>query len=123
MKKTIGGFLATIDSPALAIHCASAIMEAGRGIGITLRAGLHAGGCELVGDDISGVAVQIAERVFERAAPGGVVVSTTVKDLVAGVGLRFEDLEIRHLTGPVAVWRLHRVVAGTSSSPGEACRE
>jgi DNA-binding CsgD family transcriptional regulator len=111
VKKTIGGFLATFDGPARAIRCASAIVEAGQGLGLTLRAGLHAGECEMTGDELGGVALQIAERVFDRAAPGEVVVSSTVKDLVAGAGLKFEDLESRLLTGPAAGWRLHRVAA------------
>ncbi|MDQ2654446.1 MAG: alpha/beta fold hydrolase, partial [Chloroflexota bacterium] len=115
VKKTIGGFLATFDGPARAIRCASVIVEAGAELGMILRAGLHAGECELAGDELGGVALQIAERVFDRAAPGEVVVSSTVKDLVAGAGLRFEDLESRLLTGPAAGWRLHRVVAGPQS--------
>jgi DNA-binding CsgD family transcriptional regulator len=81
-----------------------------------MRAGLHAGECEMSGDEIGGVALQIAERVFERAAPGEVVVSSTVTDLVAGAGLRFEELESRLVTGPAAGWRLHRVVAGQEPS-------
>lgn len=116
VKKTIGGFLATFDGPARAIRCASAIVEAGQGLGISMRAGLHAGECEMSGDEIGGVALQIAERVFERAAPGEVVVSSTVTDLVAGAGLRFEELESRLVTGPAAGWRLHRVVAGQEPS-------
>lgn len=111
VKTTIGGFLAAFDGPARAIRCASAIVEAGHGLGITLRAGLHAGECEMAGDELGGVALQIAERVFDRATPGEVVVSSTVKDLVAGAGLRFEELESRLLTGPAAGWRLYRVVA------------
>ena len=117
VKKTIGGFLAAFDGPARAIRCASAIVEAARGMGITMRAGLHAGECEMVGDDIRGVALQIAERVFDRAAPGEVVVSSTVKDLVAGAGLGFEELEPQLMTGPAATWRLHRVVARSQPSP------
>lgn len=111
VKKTIGGFLATFDGPARAIRCASAIVEAGPRLGLTLRAGLHAGECEVAGDELGGVALQIVERVFDRTAPGEVVVSSTVKDLVAGAGLSFEDLESRLLTGPAAGWRLHRVAA------------
>jgi pimeloyl-ACP methyl ester carboxylesterase/DNA-binding CsgD family transcriptional regulator len=115
VKKTIGGFLATFDGPARAIRCACAIVEAGRELGIAVRAGLHAGECEIAGGELGGVALQIAERVFDRAAPGEVVVSSTVKDLVAGAGIVFEDLETRLLTGPASGWRLHRVVPGPQS--------
>jgi DNA-binding CsgD family transcriptional regulator len=75
-----------------------------------VRAGLHAGECEIAGGELGGVALQISERVFDRAAPGEVVVSSTVKDLVAGAGIVFEDLETRLLTGPASGWRLHRVL-------------
>ena len=119
VKTTIGGFLATFDGPARAIRCAGAIVEAGRELGITIRAGLHAGECEVAGQELRGVALQIAERVFSRAAPGEVVVSSTVKDLVAGAGLQFEELESQVLTGPSAGWRLHRVVAASAPSSTE----
>jgi DNA-binding CsgD family transcriptional regulator len=122
VKKTISGFLATFDGPARAIRCASAIVEAAHGMGIIMRAGLHAGECEIVGDDIRGIALQIAERVYDRAAPGDVVVSSTVKDLVAGAGLGFEELEPQLRTGPAASWRLHRVVAGPQRSPAVSPR-
>ena len=122
VKKTIGGFLATFDGPARAIQCASDIVEAARGLGITMRAGLHAGECEMAGDDVRGVALQIAERVFDRAAPGDVVVSSTVRDLVAGAGLRFQELEAQLTTGPGASWRLHRVIAGSQPSPAVSPR-
>jgi len=113
IKKTIGGFLAAFDSPARAIRCASAIVEAARGLGITVRAGLHAGECEATGGELGGVAVQVAERVFDRAGAGEVLVSSTVKDLVAGSGIDFEELPSRLLTGPASGWRLHRVLAGS----------
>jgi DNA-binding CsgD family transcriptional regulator len=113
--RSIGAHLATFDGPARAIRCAAAIVEAASARGITARAGLHAGECERVGDQLSGVAVQIAERVFDRAGAGDVLVSNTVKDLVAGSGIEFDDLETRLLTGPATGWRLHRVV--TSARP------
>ena len=109
VKKTIGGFLATFDGPARAIRCACAIVDAARGIGITVRAGLHAGECDIAGE-IGGVALQIAERVFDRAGPGEVVVSSTVKDLVAGAGIEFEELD------PPSDGTRHRL----ASPPGRA---
>ncbi len=129
VKTTIGGFLATFDGPARAIRCAYAIVEDARALGLAVRAGLHAGECENVGGELGGVALQIAERVFDRARPGEVVVSSTVKDLVAGSGIAFEDVEARLLTGPASGWRLHRVVHGprparavAALAEGEAAR-
>jgi pimeloyl-ACP methyl ester carboxylesterase/DNA-binding CsgD family transcriptional regulator len=112
VKKTIGGFLAAFDGPARAVRCACAIVEDAHRLGITVRAGLHAGECETVGDDLGGVALQIAERVFDRAGSGEVLVSSTVRDLVAGSGIEFAEMEARLLTGPATGWRLHRVVQG-----------
>jgi len=112
-KKAIGGSIATFDGPARAIQCACAIIEDAQELGISVRIGLHAGECEIIGGEIRGVAVQVAERVFDRAVPGEVLVSSTVKDLVAGSGIAFEELEGRLLTGPERGWRLHRVVIGT----------
>lgn len=113
VRKTIGGFLAAFDTPGRAIRCACAIVEDARGRGIAVRAGLHAGECETVGGEFVGVAVQIAARVFDRAGSGEVVVSSTVKDLVAGSGIEFEDLGSRLLTGPESGWRLFRVAHST----------
>ena len=116
-KKSVNGFLATFDSPARAIRCASSIVETTHGLGIAARAGLHAGECEIRDGEISGVALQIAERVFDRAGPGEVVASSTVKDLVAGSGIEFDALEGRLLTGPASGWKLHRVVHGSRRPP------
>jgi DNA-binding CsgD family transcriptional regulator len=113
VKKTLGGVLAAFDGPARAIRCACGIVEATRDLGISVRAGLHAGECEQVDGELAGVALHITERVFDRAAPGEVLVSSTVKDLVAGSGIEFEEMESRLLTGPASGWRLHRVVAGS----------
>lgn len=112
VKKTISGFLAAFDGPARAIRCACAVVEAARDHGIAVRAGLHAGECETDGDALGGVAVQLAERVLERAGPGDVLVSSTVKDLVAGSGIEFKDAEVRLLTGPESGWHLYRVLHG-----------
>lgn len=100
------GFFATFDGPARAIRCACALHGAVKGLGITIRAGLHTGECELVGDDVRGIAVHIGARVVARAEPGEVLVSSTVKDLVAGSGIRFIDRGIHALKGVPGEWRL-----------------
>jgi len=108
--KTIGdGFLATFDGPARAIRCALATIAATREIGVTLRAGLHTGECERRGGDISGIAVHIGARVAALAGPAEVLVSRTVKDLVAGSGLVFEDRGTHNLKGVPDDWRLFAV--------------
>ena len=105
--KTVGdGFLATFDGPARAIRCARAVRDAMRALGIEVRAGLHTGECELLGDDIGGLAVHIAARVNGAAGPGEVLVSSTVKDLVFGSGLEFEDRGAHQLKGVPGEWRL-----------------
>jgi DNA-binding CsgD family transcriptional regulator len=111
-RKTFSGFLAAFDGPARAIQCASAIVAAAQDHGIAVRAGLHAGECETVGGELGGVALQITERVFDKAGSGEVVVSSTIKDLVAGSGIEFEDTGARLLTGPASGWHLYRVVHG-----------
>jgi len=108
--KTLGdGFLATFDGPARAIRCACAIRDSVRPLGIEIRAGLHTGECELMDDDVGGIAVHIGARVAASAAPGEVLVSSTVKDLVAGSGLRFADRGTHHLRGVPGEWRLFAV--------------
>jgi pimeloyl-ACP methyl ester carboxylesterase/DNA-binding CsgD family transcriptional regulator len=112
VRKTIAGFLATFDGPARAIGCACAIVESARELGIVMRAGLHTGEFETTDGELGGVALQIAERVFNRAGAGEVVASSTIKDLVAGSGIEFEAMETRLLTGPGSGWRLYRVARG-----------
>ena len=108
--KTLGdGFLATFDGPARAIRCACAIRDSVRPLGIEIRAGLHTGECELMDDDVGGIAVHIGARVAASAAPGEVLVSSTVKDLVAGSGLGFADRGTHHLRGVPGEWRLFAV--------------
>ena len=98
--KSLGdGFLATFDGPARAIRCASAITEAVKSLGIEVRAGLHTGEVELVDDDVRGIAVHLAARVSGLAGPGEVLVSRTVKDLVAGSGIRFLERGSHALKG------------------------
>jgi class 3 adenylate cyclase len=108
--KTAGdGFLATFDGPARAIRCAASIRDEVRALGIELRAGLHTGECELVGDDVGGLAIHIGARVADEAGAGEVLVSSTVKDLVAGSGIRFSDRGPRALKGVPGEWRLFAV--------------
>jgi class 3 adenylate cyclase len=108
--KSIGdGFLATFDGPARAIKCAREIIESSEARGIRVRAGLHTGECELMGDDIGGIAVHIAARVSAHAGPSEVLVSRTVKDLVAGSGIQFSDRGTHTLKGISDPWQLHAV--------------
>ncbi len=107
IKTTGDGFLATFDRPAASIRCATNIVKAVRACGIEVRAGLHTGECELRDDDISGLAVHIGARVASLAAPGEVMVSRTVRDLVAGSGLTFEDRGSHVLKGIDGEWQLY----------------
>jgi class 3 adenylate cyclase len=98
--KNLGdGFLATFDGPARAVRCAAAIGQSVQPLGIGLRSGLHTGEIELKRDDIAGIAVHIAARVADLAQPGESLVSSTVRDLVAGSGLRFADRGLHALRG------------------------
>ncbi|WP_439375163.1 adenylate/guanylate cyclase domain-containing protein [Bradyrhizobium sp. DASA03120] len=106
MKTTGDGFLATFDGPARGVPCASAIAEEIRPLGIEVRAGLHTGECEMIGDDVGGIAVHIGARVAALAAGSEVLVSSTVKDLVAGSGLRFKDRGTRSLKVIPGEWRI-----------------
>jgi len=101
------GFFAAFDGPARAIRCADAIRDAVRALGIEVRCGLHTGECELAGDKLAGIAVHIGARVAGLAAPGEVLVSQTVRDLVAGSGLAFEERGARTLKGVPGQWQLH----------------
>jgi class 3 adenylate cyclase len=108
--KNIGdGVLATFDGPARAIDAARTVRDAVRELGIEVRAGLHTGECEAIGDDVGGVAVHIGARVSAQAATGEVLVSSTVKDLVFGSGLEFEDRGEVELKGVPGTWRLYAV--------------
>jgi class 3 adenylate cyclase len=109
--KNLGdGFMATFDGPARAVRCASAISDSLRPLGIAVRSGLHTGEIELKREDIGGIAVHIAARVAAEAAAGETVVSSTVRDLVAGSGLRFEDRGIRELKGLPEAMHLYSVL-------------
>jgi class 3 adenylate cyclase len=106
VKTTGDGFLATFDGPARAVRCACAIAQEIRPLGIEVRAGLHTGECEMIGDDVGGIAVHIGARVVSLAGPSEVLVSSTVKDLVAGSGLRFADRGAQSLKGIPGEWRI-----------------
>ena len=103
------GFFATFDGPARAINCACAVRDAVAELGLDVRAGLHAGECELLDEKVGGIAVHIGARVAARAEPGEVLVSSTVKDLVAGSGLAFADRGAHDLKGIPGEWRLFAV--------------
>ena len=105
------GVFATFDGPARAIRCASAATEAVGRLGIEIRAGLHTGECEVIGDKMSGIAVHTAARVAGQAAANEVLVSSTVKDLVAGSGIRFRDAGTHALKGVPGEWLLFAVEA------------
>jgi class 3 adenylate cyclase len=108
--KTMGdGFLATFDGPARAIRCACSVRNALRDLGIEVRAGLHTGEFDLIGDDVGGIAVNIGARVGSAAGPGEVLVSRTVTDLVAGSGIEFEDRGVHSLKGVPGEWQLFAV--------------
>ena len=105
------GFFATFDGPARAVRCAQAIQASVREIGLEVRAGVHTGEVELVGDGVQGLAVHVGARVGALAGPSEVLVSSTVKDLVGGSGLTFEDAGEHELKGVPDRWRLYRVVS------------
>jgi pimeloyl-ACP methyl ester carboxylesterase len=104
------GFFARFDGPARAIRCAFAVRDDLSELGLEVRAGLHTGECELLDDKVTGIAVSIGARVAAQAGPGEVLVSGTVKDLVAGSGLEFEDRGVQELKGVPGEWRLYAAV-------------
>jgi class 3 adenylate cyclase len=107
-KDTAGdGFFATFDGPARAIRCAQAVVESVRGIGLEVRAGVHTGECELHESKVAGIAVSVGARVAGSATPGEVLVTATVRDLVAGSGIEFEGRDERELKGVQGKWRLY----------------
>jgi class 3 adenylate cyclase len=109
------GFFATFDGPARAIRCAHAIVDAVRPLGLGVRAGLHTGEVELADGKVAGIAVNIGARVAGQAGAGEVLVSGTVKDLVAGSGLEFDDRGTAELKGIPGEWRLFAVVASAKA--------
>ena len=109
VKTTGDGFLASFEGPARAIRCALAIKEAGRQIGVEIRAGIHTGEVEQRGDDLCGIAVHLAQRATDVAAAGQVLVTRTVVDLVAGSNIEFEDRDEHELRGVPGTWKLFAV--------------
>ena len=117
VKWTGDGVLATFDGPARAVRCALAIRAGASALGLEVRAGVHTGECEVMADDVAGIAVHLAARVLATAEPGEVVASGTVTDLVVGSGLEFELRGTRVLTGVPGEWRLY---AATGDADGAA---
>ena len=110
MLDTAGdGLFAAFDGPARAARCGAALVEAVQALGLQLRVGVHTGECEVLGEKYSGIAVHLGARVASTAEPGQVLVTSTVKDLVVGSGIRFEDLGSRTLKGVPDRWRLYRL--------------
>jgi DNA-binding NarL/FixJ family response regulator len=114
VKTTGDGFLALFDGPARAIRCAIAIRQALEAEGVEVRIGLHSGEVELRGDDVGGIAVNLGARVAATAEPGEVVVSSTVRDLVAGSGIGFEDRGEHALKGVPERWHLFAIADGST---------
>ncbi len=118
VKSTGDGALATFDGPARAVRSAIAIREGARAIGLELRAAIHTGECELIGSDLAGIAVHLTARMQAAAAPGEVLISGTVKDLVVGSGLEFEERGPHVLKGVPGEWPLY-AVTGDAERPRE----
>jgi class 3 adenylate cyclase len=121
--KTMGdGVLATFDRPTLAVRCALAVSRHAGDEGVQVRAGVHAGECEVTDDDISGVAAHIGSRIMALAGPGEVLVSATVRDLVFGSGVEFEPRGEHELKGVPGQWSVHAVVADRREDQRPASR-
>ena len=109
------GFFASFDGPARAIRCAGAIIDGVRELQLDVRAGLHTGECELIDGKVAGIAVHTGARISSLAAAGEVLVSSTVKDLVAGSGMVFQEHGLHQLKGIPGEWRLYAVAAGATN--------
>jgi pimeloyl-ACP methyl ester carboxylesterase len=103
------GFYATFDGPARAIHCARAIRDSVRGLGLSIRIGVHTGECEVEGEKLAGIAIHVGARIAAKAVPDQIVVSQTVKGLVAGSGIEFKDYGVHTLKGVPDEWHLYAV--------------
>ena len=101
------GFFATFDGPARGVRCAMSIRDAVKSLGVEIRAGVHTGECEVIGDKVGGIAVHIGARVMAMARPNEVLVTRTVKDLVAGSGLELADSGVHTLKGVTGEWLLY----------------
>jgi class 3 adenylate cyclase len=106
VKSTGDGHLATFEGPTYAIRCAEALCADAEALGIEIRTGVHTGECELMGDDIGGIAVHIAARIMSQAAPGEILVSSSLRDLVVGSGIGFDDRGSHELKGVPGHWQL-----------------
>jgi class 3 adenylate cyclase len=113
VKSTGDGILAIFDGPSRAVRCAIALVERAQKTGLVIRAGLHAGEIELIDDDVAGVAVHLAQRVEVSAQPGEVLVSQTVRELLAGSDIRLTDRGQHTMKGFTEPWRLF-----SANSPG-----
>jgi len=111
VKTTGDGFLATFDATGKALRCAAEVVAGAPGLGLELRAGVHAGEIERRGDDIAGLAVSIAKRVCDLAQPEELLVSETVRAHMVGSGIEFEDRGEHELKGVPGSWHLYSVVA------------
>jgi class 3 adenylate cyclase len=111
VKTTGDGMLAVFDGPVRGVRCAEAVLDAVAELGVEIRAGLHVGECELRGEDVGGLAVHIGARVAGLARPGEILVSRTVRDLVAGSGLRFAERGEHELKGIPDRWQLYAVTS------------
>ena len=111
IKQTGDGFLSAFDSPTRAIRCATAICRAMPSIGLQVRAGVHSGECEVIGDDLGGIAVHIGARIGALAGPNEVLVSQTAKDAVTGSGISFDERGAHDLKGVPGQWQLYVVVS------------
>ncbi|HEX6228793.1 MAG TPA: adenylate/guanylate cyclase domain-containing protein [Solirubrobacterales bacterium] len=119
--KSLGdGYLATFDGPARAIRCGGEVVDDAGSLGIEVRAGVHTGECELLGEDVGGMAVHIGARVAAEAGPGEVLVSSAVRDLVVGSGIEFDDRGIHELKGVPGSWNLLAVRDRGSVPSGDA---
>jgi class 3 adenylate cyclase len=106
------GFFCSFDGPGRAIACARAIIESARELDLDVRAGIHTGECEAIGQKLAGIAVNVGSRIANTARPGEVLVSSTVRDLVAGSDLAFEERGEHELDGVPGAWRLYAVAPG-----------
>jgi class 3 adenylate cyclase len=122
VKHTGDGFLATFDGPTRAVRCATTLVDLMPQIGIEIRSGLHTGECEVRGDDIGGIAVHIGARIAALAKSREVLVSRTVKDLVNGSGITFEDRGTHVLKGIPAAWELYAPVGEHDPAAGLLAR-
>jgi class 3 adenylate cyclase len=107
VKNSGDGFLVTFDGPDRAVKCTAGIVDRVADLGLSVRAGLHTGECELLADDLAGMAVHIGARVMDCAGPGEVLASSTVKELVVGSDLRFVDRGVQVLKGVPDPWHLY----------------